>query len=45
VFASGMAAIATTIFTFLRPGDALLHSEPLYGGTDHVVNVTLPSGA
>jgi methionine-gamma-lyase len=41
-FSSGMAAIATTMFTFLRPGDALLHSQPLYGGTDHLVNVTLP---
>jgi methionine-gamma-lyase len=42
VFASGMAAIATTLLTFLRPGDVLLHSCPLYGGTDHVVNLTLP---
>ncbi len=42
VFASGMAAIATTLLTYLRPGDVLLHSEPLYGGTDHLVNQTLP---
>lgn len=41
-FASGMAAIASTLFTFLRPGQVLLHSEPLYGGTDHLVNLTLP---
>jgi methionine-gamma-lyase len=34
VFASGMAAIATTLLTFLRPGDTLLHSRPLYGGTE-----------
>jgi methionine-gamma-lyase len=34
VFASGMAAIATTLFTFLRPGDTLIHSRPLYGGTE-----------
>ena len=33
VFASGMAAIATTLFAFLRPGDTVLHSRPLYGGT------------
>ena len=32
VFASGMAAISTTLFTFLRPGDTVLHSRPLYGG-------------
>ncbi len=40
-FASGMAAITTTLFTFLRPGDVVLHSCPVYGGTDHVVNHTL----
>lgn len=34
VFASGMAAIATTLFALLRPGDAVLHSRPLYGGTE-----------
>jgi methionine-gamma-lyase len=34
VFASGMAAIATTLFAFLRPGDTILHSRPLYGGTE-----------
>ncbi len=41
-FASGMAAIATTLLTYLRPGDVLLHSEPLYGGTTHLVNDMLP---
>lgn len=34
VFSSGMAAIATTLFAFLRPGDTILHSRPLYGGTE-----------
>jgi methionine-gamma-lyase len=34
VFASGMAAIATTLFAFLRPGDTIVHSRPLYGGTE-----------
>ncbi|MHB2169906.1 cystathionine gamma-synthase family protein [Alsobacter sp. R-9] len=34
VFASGMAAIATTCFAFLRPGDTVVHSRPLYGGTE-----------
>jgi methionine-gamma-lyase len=42
LFKSGMAAIATTLLTYLRPGDLLLHSEPLYGGTDHLVNELLP---
>jgi methionine-gamma-lyase len=37
VFPSGMAAIATTMLTWLRPGQVLLHSGPLYGGTDHLV--------
>ncbi|HZS83586.1 MAG TPA: cystathionine gamma-synthase family protein [Stellaceae bacterium] len=37
VFASGMAAIATTLLTFLRPGDVLLHSRPLYGGTETLI--------
>lgn len=42
LFKSGMAAVSTTLLTFLRPGDLLLHSEPLYGGTDHLVNDVLP---
>ena len=37
VFASGMAAIATTMLAFLRPGDAILHSRPLYGGTETLI--------
>jgi methionine-gamma-lyase len=41
VFASGMAAITTTLLTFLRPGDVLLHSNPLYGGTDHFMRHVL----
>jgi methionine-gamma-lyase len=42
-FSSGMAAIATTMLSYLRPGMAVLHSEPLYGGTDHIVNHVLPA--
>ena len=37
VFASGMAAIATTMLAFLRPGDTVLHSRPLYGGTETLI--------
>ncbi len=33
-FASGMAAIATTLLALLAPGDVVLHSEPVYGGSD-----------
>jgi methionine-gamma-lyase len=42
VFASGMAAITTAILAFVRPGDVLLHTAPLYGGTDHFVHGVLP---
>lgn len=41
-FASGMAAITTTLFEFLSPGDVLLHSGSLYGGTDHFIKHVLP---
>ena len=34
VFSSGMSAIATALMTFVRPGDVILHSQPLYGGTE-----------
>lgn len=33
VFNSGMAAISTVLLTYLRPGDVVLYSTPLYGGT------------
>ncbi|MGD2135953.1 MAG: PLP-dependent transferase, partial [Gemmatimonadales bacterium] len=42
VFQSGMAAIATALFAYLRPGDVLLHSDPLYGGTEYLINHYLP---
>ena len=43
VFESGMAGIATTLLEFLKPGDLLLHSWPVYGGTDHLISVFLIS--
>lgn len=43
VFESGMSAITTAFLEFLKPGDLLLCSSPLYGGTDHFVNHYLPS--
>jgi methionine-gamma-lyase len=42
MFNSGMAAIATSLFTFVRPGDCVVFSEPLYGGSDHLVRHILP---
>ncbi|WP_454627025.1 cystathionine gamma-synthase family protein [Bradyrhizobium cenepequi] len=41
LFASGMAAILTTILAFARPGDVILHSQPLYGGTETLFANTL----
>ena len=42
VFESGMSAITTALLEFLKPGDLLLVSAPLYGGTDHFINHFLP---
>jgi methionine-gamma-lyase len=42
VFASGMAAISTTLWAYVRPGDVLLHSDPVYGGTDFLLKRILP---
>lgn len=41
LFSSGMSAIATTILAHSRPGDVVLHSQPLYGGTETLVAKTL----
>ena len=41
LFSSGMAAISTTILAFVRPGDVILHSQPLYGGTETLLAKTL----
>jgi len=41
VFASGMAAITTTLLTFVEPGSIVVHSAPVYGGTDHFMHHTL----
>jgi cystathionine beta-lyase/cystathionine gamma-synthase len=38
LFASGMAAVSTALFGLLGPGDELLCSAALYGGTFHLVN-------
>ena len=43
VFASGMAAISTTLLSHLRPGDVVIHSEPIYGGTDFLLKHVLPT--
>lgn len=42
VFASGMAAHSAIALQHVRPGDSVLHSRPIYGGTDGLYNVLLP---
>ena len=37
-FNSGMAAIMTTMLAYLEPGDAIVHTVPLYGGTQHLID-------
>ena len=41
VFESGMSAISTVFLEFLKPGDLLVYSSPVYGGTDHFINHVL----
>ncbi len=36
-FNSGMAAIMTALFTFVRPGDSIVYTVPIYGGTQHMI--------
>jgi methionine-gamma-lyase len=38
-----MSAIATTLWTYLRPNDVVLISQPLYGGTETLIEKTLPN--
>ncbi len=41
VFESGMSAISTVLLEFLKPGDTILYSSPLYGGTEHFLQHVL----
>ena len=42
-FNSGMAAISTLAWTFLRPGDSVVYSRPIYSGSDNLLNAVLPN--
>ena len=42
VTASGMAAISTSLLTFLKSGDHFLAHESLYGGTHDLINKDFP---
>lgn len=41
VTSSGTSAISTTLLTLLKPGDHIVASQSLYGGTFNLLNVTL----
>jgi methionine-gamma-lyase len=41
-FASGMAAISTSLWAYARPGSVIVHSGPVYGGTDFLLKRILP---
>jgi methionine-gamma-lyase len=43
VFSSGMSAISTALWAHVRPGDVILQSQPLYGGTETLIDKTLPA--
>jgi methionine-gamma-lyase len=42
-FSSGMSAISTTLLAHLRPGDVVVHSAPIYGGTEYLIRNILPA--
>lgn len=37
VFNSGMAAITTALMAFAKPGQAIIYTVPIYGGTQHFI--------
>jgi methionine-gamma-lyase len=41
-FASGMAAISTVMWAYLRPGDVVVQCTPIYGGTETLIKAILP---
>ena len=45
VFASGMAAISTCLWAYVRPGTVIVHSGPVYGGTDFLLNRIPPASS
>ena len=43
VFSSGMAAISTTLLSLVLPGDHIITTSPVYGGTHYLLTHLLPS--
>lgn len=42
LFSSGMGAISVSCLAFLKPGDTLLFSDPVYGGSEYLFHNLLP---
>lgn len=42
VLPSGMSAISTAVMALTGPGDVILYSAPIYGGTGHLFDDVLP---
>src|ERR1700722_6920992 len=42
-FSRGMSAISPVLWLHVRPGDVILMSQPLYGGTETLIEKTLPA--
>ncbi|MDH3402739.1 MAG: aminotransferase class I/II-fold pyridoxal phosphate-dependent enzyme [Acidobacteriota bacterium] len=42
VFASGMAAISTSLLALVPMGSSIVFARPVYGGTDYLLDVILP---
>ncbi|MHC5212770.1 MAG: trans-sulfuration enzyme family protein, partial [Planctomycetota bacterium] len=42
-FATGMAAISTSMLALVKPGDAVISTSPVYGGTHYLFQHILPS--
>ena len=42
VCSSGMGAISSILLAYLRPGDVIVQSAPLYGGTELLIRKFLP---
>ncbi|MFN3288659.1 MAG: PLP-dependent transferase, partial [Sphingomonadaceae bacterium] len=40
-FATGMAAIATTLLAFVQPGETVVHSSPLYAASETLIGKVL----
>lgn len=40
-FSSGMSAIATLLLTYVKPGDTIIHSAPLYAATEALIGKVL----